>query len=77
MNKQRRKEIEEALTKIQDGRDAIESLKDEEQDYFDNMPESLQGGEKGDAAQSAIDALESALSSLDEAIDSINESTNN
>ena len=77
MNKERRKQIESALEKIQDGRDAIESLKDEEQDYYDNMPESLQGGEKGEVAQSAIDALDNALSQLDEAIDSINEATSN
>lgn len=50
----------------------IEALKDEEQEYFDNMPESLPGGEKGDAAQESVDELQEALDSIDSARESIN-----
>lgn len=42
----------------------IEDLRDEEQDYYDNMPESLQGGDKGSTAEAAIEALTTASDSL-------------
>lgn len=45
----------------------IESLRDEEQDYYDSMPESFQNGEKGDTAQNAISEMESAISEVEEA----------
>lgn len=54
---------------VDDLHTALESIRDEEQEYLDNMPESLQGGEKGDMAQSAIDAMDAALDSLTEASD--------
>ena len=38
---------------------AIECLKDELQDWFDNLPESFQQGQKGDELQEAISTLES------------------
>ena len=50
MNKQRRKQIYELAEKIRELKDEVETLRDEEQDYYDNMPESFQGGEKGDKA---------------------------
>ena len=49
----------------------IESLRDEEQDYFDNMPENFQNGEKGDTAQSAISAMDSAIADIDQAKDAL------
>ncbi len=53
----------------------METLRDEEQDYYDNMPESFQSGEKGDRAQEVIDALDEALDSLDSAADSLDTAT--
>lgn len=74
MNSERRKAIEALKSQLDEIGGDIEALKDEEQDYYDNMPESFQGGDKGDTAQTAIDALESAASSIDEAITSLEES---
>lgn len=72
MNKDRRKEIaravalvEEIRAQLDEARQAVEGIRDEEQDYFDNMPESLRGGDKGDRAQEAIDALENATSEME------------
>ena len=77
MNAARRKAITEVQSDIQDAlgvfeaaKETIENLRDEEQEYLDNMPESFQNGEKGEAAQSAIDALTDAMESLDEIITS-------
>lgn len=73
MNKERRKAIESALADILKARDiiadaksALETARDEERDYFDNMPESLQGGDKGERASAAADALDEVCSSLED-----------
>jgi len=46
MNKARREAIDVAIAKIEEGKAELEMLMEEEQDYFDNMPESLQSSEK-------------------------------
>lgn len=71
MNKERRKAIDALITEIrglenemtclvQQVESAVEVVLGDEQDAFDNMPESLQYAEKGEAAQEAINALEYA-----------------
>lgn len=74
MNNTRRKEISaikdeltahiEAISQL---KERLEAVRDEEQEYLDNMPESMQSGEKGERAQSVIDALDSAIDTIDEA----------
>lgn len=44
--------------------DELETLKDEEAEAFDNLPQSLQEGEKGQDMQAAVDSMESALELL-------------
>lgn len=73
MNNERRKRISEVHEQLSDLRDQIEELQGEEQDYYDNMPESFQNGSKGEAAQEAADSLQTALS-LQWALDSVSES---
>jgi hypothetical protein len=73
MNKQRRKAIAEAISAIEELVTDIENLRDEEQEYHDNMPENMQQGEKGEAAEAAVDALGNAAQLLDEAKDALGE----
>lgn len=75
MNAERRKKLASLLATIQRINRELQSegatlddVKDEEQSAFDNMPEGLQQGEKGDLAQQAIDALDEAKSYLDDAV---------
>jgi seryl-tRNA synthetase len=72
MNADRRKAIDAVISQIEELAEKarslaadVESIKDEEDDYLSNMPESFQNGEKGEAAQTAIDALDNAYSELD------------
>jgi len=73
MNADRRKRIEKLTVEVReklaglidDIRNEAESIKDEEQEAFDNLPESLQSGEKGDAMQESISRLEDAVSSIE------------
>lgn len=48
MNKQRRNRIAEALELISQARGILEEVKDEEQESYENLPESLQYGERGE-----------------------------
>lgn len=66
MNKERRKAIESAMATLAQARELVEDARDAERDYFDNMPESLQSGEKGERASAAADALDEACCAMDE-----------
>ncbi|KJL49536.1 hypothetical protein RS84_00010 [Microbacterium hydrocarbonoxydans] len=73
MNKTRRNEIaavvkrlNDLAAEISDLRDTVETIRDEEQEYHDNMPESFQYGERGQASEAAISELEDALSALED-----------
>lgn len=72
MNKERRKEIQNAADlirkaqeTIEEAKEVLETVKADEEEYYDNMPESIQNGEKGSQAQTAIDALDNAISDLE------------
>lgn len=68
MNAARRKAITDLVQKISEIKADLEGLRDEEQEYFDAMPENMQGGDKGSASESARDQLDSAIDDLDNAI---------
>lgn len=42
---------------------------DEEQEAYDNLPENLQGSERGEAMSEAADNLDSAYNSMDEVLE--------
>ena len=76
MNKERRAEIKEILelldkvtADLEEIQNSIENIKDEEQEYLDNIPENLQGSDKYTKAEEAVENLETAYDSLGEAIE--------
>ena len=71
MNKARRKALDEVISKIEEAKELLENLQAEEEEYRDNMPESLQGSERYEEADAAVDNMSSAVDALDEAISSI------
>ena len=52
---------------------SLNDIKDEEQDAYDNMPESLQSSDKGSRMTDAIDTIDEAISSIEEAQQHIDE----
>lgn len=73
MNNVRRKQIDKVLSGIEILRDAFDSIKeavgeirDEEQEYLDNIPENLQASERYELAEEAVSNLDSAYDLLDE-----------
>lgn len=74
MNDTRRKAIKKAVEAyLEKTRSAKEELtgiltdiREAEEGSYDNLPENIQYGEKGDAMQDAINALDDLISELDE-----------
>ena len=74
MNTKRRKAIAKALEDYlnketaarEELRDVLEAVRDEEEEAYENLPESIQETEKGEFMQDAISALEDLISELDD-----------
>lgn len=71
MNNARRKKLNTILEQLVEIHAALEEVKDEEQDYFDNIPENLRNSERYEKAENAVAALDDALSMFDEIADNI------
>jgi antitoxin component HigA of HigAB toxin-antitoxin module len=68
MNSERRKKLELIRNELNDLAERIGSIRDEEQEAYDNMPEGIQAGDKGEVAQAAIDAMETVINDLENSI---------
>ena len=65
MNNTRRKSLRELIEKTEGIKQEIEEIKTEEEEYYNNMPSSVQDGEKGDRAQTVIEYLDEAMTAAD------------
>lgn len=65
MNKTRRKQLEEVRSLIEKAGGLLQDIRDDEQNAFENLPEALQGGERGEAMEAAIVAMDEVLSDLE------------
>lgn len=77
MNKQRRKFISSSLEYLEKALNIIETAKDEEQEAYDNLPESLQCSERGEAMEEILFVLEDIFDSIQSVQDQINEIVEN
>lgn len=55
MNKERRKRIKEAMEALDTAHDILIDVLDEEQEAFDNLPEGIQNGERGEQMSEYIE----------------------
>lgn len=67
MNADNRKKLNEIISEIEHLLGQVTDMKDDEQSKYDNMPEGLQDGEKGERMSEAINELETAEVALEEA----------
>lgn len=86
MNKERRKRIDKAIEEVNQLQEVLEELhqiveviRDEEQEYLENIPENLQGSERYETAENAVESLENAVDwfdgvDIDELISALEES---
>ena len=73
MNKERRKSLREIQSKLERLGQDLEVLKEEEEEYRDNMPENLQESDRYQRADVVCDLLQEALENLDNAYQQIEE----
>lgn len=74
MNKERRKAVRDVMDQLQGMLQLVESIEQDERDAFENLPEGLQGAERGAAMEAAADNLSYARDSIEEAINYLEES---
>ena len=67
MNKARRKRLGEAFELIGTAQDILRSVREEEQDAYENLPDNFRDGEKGEEMQNYMEMIEEADGYLDDA----------
>ena len=73
MNKERRENIERAQQLLEETKGILESARYEEQDYADNLPESMDA--KRDAAEEAAGRIGEAVDQIEEVVSSCEDAT--
>lgn len=71
MNKARREAIRKVIDKVDEARWDLDVIRDEEQEAYDNMPESLQESERGETMTEGLEILDSIIDSLEEISDNL------
>jgi hypothetical protein len=73
MNKARRKWLESIIDVLTEQKDQIELVVEEEQEAYDNLPESIQYSERGEAMSDTVSDLEYAASDLEDILETLQE----
>lgn len=71
MNAKIRKMLEELENQLFAIKDELQTIRDDELDKYDNMPEGFKCGNSGNIMETAISELEDAIGNLDSAIENI------
>ena len=66
MNKERRKRLAEVSENIEDIMAILEEIQGEEEESYENLPESFQEGKKGEEMQEYIDKLSEVYYYMDD-----------
>ena len=72
MNNGRRKLLTEIAHKLSVLQVDLDGIREAEEEYFETMPEPIQGSAKGERAQEAAEQLSTAVGDLDAVIENIN-----
>jgi DNA repair ATPase RecN len=75
MNNERRKQIEEAQSLLDNAREILDLAANEEQDSFDNLPEGLQASERGERMEEIATQLADVVTILEDAFETLNDCT--
>lgn len=68
MNNTRRKQIKSIIEKLSEIKNEIETVTEDEEEYLDNIPESLQESERYEKSEVALENLNNASDTIDELI---------
>lgn len=67
MNKARRKRLGEAFDKCTEILEILESVKEEEDEAYENLPDSFRDGEPGEKMQGYIEMIDEATGYIEDA----------
>ena len=73
MNKKRKENIKLIRKNIEKIAENLRTLLDEEQEYYDNIPENLQGCIRASESEDSIDILEECIENLENIINKMME----
>ena len=73
MNKERRTKISNIIKEIENIKDKLQDVLNEEESVFDNMPENLQCSMRGEESEESIDYMNEAIDALDNAVEQLEE----
>lgn len=65
MNKERRDRLSDVIASLEEAKDFLEDVKNDEQDAFDNMPVGLQCSERGSKMEDYVELMEDAGDQID------------
>lgn len=71
MNRERRKRLEKIVSQIEELRDQLAVIQEEEQEAYDNLPDNLNDTDRATQLYDNASNLEDAASNLDDVCDSI------
>lgn len=67
MNRQRRKKLSEAFDLVSKAEELIDAVKDEETESYENLPDNLRDGDRGEEMQNYIDMMDEVIGYLQDA----------
>ena len=73
MNNKRRQQLRKLIERMEAAKNELESILSDEEEYFDTMPENLQGSTNGMNSEEAIEKMNDAVTCIEEAVESIEE----
>lgn len=73
MNKDRRKRISDIIEEIEQIKDKLQEVLNEEESVFENMPENLQCSMRGEESEESIDYMNEAIDTLANAVEQLEE----
>ena len=68
MNAARRKRLAKVTDLLQEAKDLLQTVMDEERDALDNMPDSLRESDRGQEIEAGLDAMEEAFNEVESAM---------
>ena len=75
MNKARRTSLRKLAIKLHEINEELENIYCDEEEYFDNIPESLKNSERATQSEEAISILQDSSSLIEEVINNIDDVT--
>lgn len=76
MNKQRRNRLQKVIDQLEELKEEVLAICEEEQEAYDNMPEGLQDAERGQQIYENISNLEDRESDFEELVEYLQEVVN-